>query len=318
VRQLAATIAVLLCVALPARAQDPGPAAFDKPQPVVIEGYGGHAMEPFLSRDGTMLFFNNLNEPSVNTDIHYAVRTGTLAFRYKGLVGGVNTEKNLEGVPSLDRSGTFYFISPRAYGMHSTTIFTGKFREGSVTDVKQVQGDLSPGKLFWFNMDSEISADGNTLYSTDNRTLPFGKIPDRSDFFIARKTASGTFRRDEASAAIMKNVNAPGMMQYAASISGDELTLYFTRLDRRKLTTGIYVATRPRRDAAFGPPQRIESITGPLVEAPAVTPDGCGIYFHRKGADGIHRIWHVRKSGQACAPRGNRGKNGETEQEGYP
>jgi hypothetical protein len=28
-----------------------GPADFDKPQPITIEGYTDHAMEPFLSRE---------------------------------------------------------------------------------------------------------------------------------------------------------------------------------------------------------------------------------------------------------------------------
>ena len=126
-------IAVFLLIAAtpPAAAADKDAAAFDAPNIVTIRGYHDDVMEPFLSRDGAILFFNNLNEPSVNTDIHYAVRIDPLTFEYKGRVGHVNTSA-LEGVPTMDRSGTFYFISPRDYDKTRATIFTGQFRSGEV------------------------------------------------------------------------------------------------------------------------------------------------------------------------------------------
>src|SRR5271156_637330 len=41
---------------------------YDHPEPVVISGYQGNAMEPFISPDGHYLFFNNENDPKVNTN----------------------------------------------------------------------------------------------------------------------------------------------------------------------------------------------------------------------------------------------------------
>jgi hypothetical protein len=38
--------------------------AFHKPEDVAINGYQGDAMEPFLTRDGRYLLFNNRNESS--------------------------------------------------------------------------------------------------------------------------------------------------------------------------------------------------------------------------------------------------------------
>ena len=60
---LNAVVAVLwvLFGAIPATAADDSNAAFDTPRIVTIQGYGDDAMEPFLSRDGKLLFFNNLN-----------------------------------------------------------------------------------------------------------------------------------------------------------------------------------------------------------------------------------------------------------------
>lgn len=56
-------------VSCAAGAQTPPPDLFGDPQPVRLLGYVGDPMEPFLSRDGRWLLFNNLNEPSVDTNL---------------------------------------------------------------------------------------------------------------------------------------------------------------------------------------------------------------------------------------------------------
>ena len=78
-------------------------------------------------------------------------------------------------------------------------------------------------------MDVEITADGETLYSTDNHKPLFSREPDVSNLFVAHKATAGRFMRDGRSDDIMKNINEVGALQYAAGISADELTLYFTR-----------------------------------------------------------------------------------------
>ena len=287
------SIFIFLFMVVPVQAGDDRAAAFDTPQMVTIRGYQDDAMEPFLSRDGTLLFFNNLNEPSVNTDIHYAIKIDPITFEYKGRVGGVNTER-LEGVATMDRQANIYFISPRDYDKTGSTIFTGQFKNGQVTNVRHVPGDLSPSKLFWFNMDVEVSADGQTLYATDNHRSLFSNVPDVSNVFVAVKTGQGNFMRDPKSSKIMENINAPNQLQYGAGISADDLSLYFTRLDLHKPEIGIYVATRPSKGAPFQVPYRIEAIQG-FVEAPTVTPDNSAIYFHKK-VDGHFRIFLAKKS----------------------
>jgi hypothetical protein len=57
--------------------------SFGQPQKVNIICYADNVMEPFLSRDGTILFFNNLNNPSVNTNIFFASKITTLFFNIK-------------------------------------------------------------------------------------------------------------------------------------------------------------------------------------------------------------------------------------------
>jgi len=53
-------------------------------------------MEPFITRDGRYLLFNNSNDPSVDMNLHYAERIDDLTFAYRGEIAGVNTP-SLEG-----------------------------------------------------------------------------------------------------------------------------------------------------------------------------------------------------------------------------
>jgi hypothetical protein len=295
VKARAAALALLFLAAIPARADDaPSPAAaFDPPQYVTISGYKGDIMEPFLSRDGQTLFFNNLNDPSVNTDIFYATRVDTLHFAFQGPVDGVNTDRALEGVPSMDRAGNFYFISPREYNWTLSTVWTGPYDSGRVDGARLAEGDLSLGAAGWFVMDAEISADGYTLYATDNHRKRFGGgPPDTSLFFLADRIAPGRFRRSQATAFVMRLVNDPAALQYAAATSDDERTLYFTRYYGATDDMGIWVSTRAAKTDPWGAPERITAIKG-ASEAPTVTPDNCGIYFHRREIDGHFHLLYA-------------------------
>src|SRR5918911_4706579 len=63
---------------------------FRSPQRVVIRGYSGEAMEPFISRDGRYLFFNNRND-APDTNLHYAERMDDVTFDYRGELKGANS-----------------------------------------------------------------------------------------------------------------------------------------------------------------------------------------------------------------------------------
>jgi hypothetical protein len=260
---------------------------FANPQPVAIAGYQGHAMEPFISRDGRYLLFNNLNDPSENTDLHWAERITATSFRYGGKIEGVNTAA-LEGVPTLDRNGTLYFVSPRSYKETLSTIYRAKFDRGRASGVELVKG-LSLMKPGIVNFDVEISPDGQLLYGVDG-DLTGGPVPKTADLFVARRVGD-RFERLPDSARIMTNVNTSAL-EYAAAISSDGLELFFTRMTRalfwHKLT--IEHATRSSADEPFGPSRTIAG----FVEAPTVEGDGKGLYYHQK-VDGIHRIYRASR-----------------------
>lgn len=267
-------------------------ACFGPPQPVTIRGYDGHAMEPFISRDGRTLFFNSRNGPRDQTDIFRAERIDALTFAFRGPVSGANSAM-LDGVPTMARDGTFALISTRSVEARHATIWTGRWT-GDDVGALRLETVLSPGKLPLFNMDIEISADGQRLYFTDNKWSPFGP-PSTSDFHVAVR-AGGGWRRAPEFDFWFARVNGQRTLEYAAGISEDERELYFTRLTPRFLAAPhleIMVASRARVTEPFGAPARVAAISG-FVEGPTVAPDG-SLHYHAK-IGGHHSLFRVPRT----------------------
>ena len=272
--------------------QNPAPIpvlSFSQPRAVDILGYTGNAMEPFLSREGTILLFNNLNSAPENTNLHWATRITDSTFQYKGELKGINTP-TLEAVASLDSQGTLYFVSDRNYSTTLSSIYTSTLSQGTVTSILPVEG-LSKMLAGWVNFDAEVDAAGETLYSVDGRYDQNGG-PYEADIFIAVKVSAG-FQRLTNSAEIMKNINTAAL-EYAACISANGLEFYFTRLGTASGSVPeIFSASRKSQQEPFGVASKIVSITG-FVEAPTISSDGKIIYFH-KNHNGKFVINYVRK-----------------------
>ncbi|ANP45123.1 hypothetical protein [Candidatus Viadribacter manganicus] len=264
---------------------------FGPPQPVQIAGYSGHAMEPFISRDGETLFFNNRNGPSDQTDMFWASRIDDTHFRYRGPVAGANSAE-LDGVPSLARDGTFAYISPRIANGRAAAIWTGHWA-GAAVDSPVLNHALTPGRWPLFNMDAEISADGRRLYIADTRWA--APIPRASDLRLAVRTRDG-WRRAREFDFWFASINTSRALEYAPATSSNELELYFTRLTPHFLAPPaleIMVATRADVTSAFGVPARIAAIIG-FVEGPSVAPDGA-LYLHAK-IDEMHVLMHAART----------------------
>src|ERR1700737_4510562 len=140
------------------RAVSPGGsgADFSNPERVTIRGYDSDAMEPFITRDGRYLLFNDSNAPGRDTNLHYAERIDDVTFEYRGQIGGINSAA-LDGVATVDASNTIYFVSTRSYGQTLSTIYRGTFQAGAVRDVALVSGISKniPGAV---SFDVEVSA----------------------------------------------------------------------------------------------------------------------------------------------------------------
>jgi hypothetical protein len=250
-------------------------------------------MEPFISRDGHYLFFNNLNEPKVNTNLHWAERIDDLHFKYRGEIQGVNTPA-LEGVASMDLQGNFYFVSNRSYDKTASTLYHAKFADGALTSVELVPG-VSLAKPGIVNFDAEISADGNTLYFVESEFSIFGQ-PKSAHILFARRNGN-FFVRDDASAVIMKNINSEGL-NYAPATSASELEIFFTRADAHGPVN--YIAKRVNKSLPFEAPLRIAAITG-FAEGPTLSPDELSLYYHVK-ENGRFVIYRVTRPHQLKPP----------------
>lgn len=264
--------------------------ALHTPEDVAITGYNGDVMEPFLTRDGGYLLFNNRNESPENTNLHWAKRVDDLTFSYLGEIPGVNTEA-LEAVPSMDREGNLYFVSTRSYEQSRSTIYRTKFVNGTASTPELVEG-VSRRKPGWVNFDAEISADGKTLYFVDGY---FGSShqPQSSILAAAVRTGNG-FQRLPEQAQLFSNVNRD-WLQYAPNVSADELELFLTRVKRIEPSAepAIFRCSRRRVGDPFSVPQRISAIQG-FAEASTLSPDGRSLYYHAR-VNGRFRLRRVRR-----------------------
>lgn len=272
---------------------------YGSPESVRIDGYGDDCMEPFVTSDGSYLFFNDSNSAEVQTHIHIARRSGKLSYKHLGMVPGtVSPSKDM--APCVDASGNFYFTTLRSFSKDGHSLYVGKLAGEAVSDVKVVPGDISPGRPGWINMDCDISSDGKTLYISRARFAPGAPAPHESDLVIAREV-SGKFELDRLSDVVLKNVNTAAL-EYAPAISNNGLELFFTRAGELMVAgknTGaslrIMVARRNSAKDPFGKPEVIKSIEG-FVEAPTLTGDLSELFFHKKDSNGRLSIYRaVRK-----------------------
>ena len=280
---------------------------FGNPQEVQIIGYDGDAMEPFITRDGQHLLFNSSNEPGVDTDLYYAEKIEDNVFQFMGEIRGANATDILDATPSMDREGNFYFVSVRSYLSDYQSLYRGIFRDGTVTDVEAIPGNLSLGTLGWINMDVEVTPDGETLYfaSADFSERPEGMPPRSSDIRMAQRK-DGQFVVTENSDFILQNINTPEGLEYGVSIPGDGLEIFFTRtsLGPCGYQMRICRAVRDSDSETFGRPETIYAVLGgdacAFAEAPSVTSDGRVLYYTaRQGSR--YRICMVSREEEASA-----------------
>ena len=270
------------CVSIRGASDSPATDAFVASECVEILGYDGDAMEPFIEPTHGDLLFNNRNSPPEKTDLHWARRIDDGRFQYVGPIAGANSTA-LDGVPSIDGSGGIYWVSTRSYEQTLSTLYSGRWSDGVVTQIALVRG-VSSQRPGFVNFDAEISRDGDSLYYVEGH-FSGGAVPDSADIEIAHRSGDG-FVRDAASDAMLASVNTAAL-EYAPAISADRRELFFTRLDLHAHTIAIYRATRSGAGQPFGTAERVAAANG-FVEAPALSPDGRVLYFHRLDSGRYH------------------------------
>ncbi len=291
-RLISISIALLVCLMVTlvsvakAKAEQDYPSKL--PTPVTLQGYEGDAMEPFLTRDGKYLFFNNRNGPKDQTDLHWAQRIDDLTFRYRGRIEGANSAQ-LDGVPTMSIAGRFCHISTRAYRQTLATVFCGTWQGGRLSAPK-LQINASPhipGELIF---DAEIAASGDILIVAQGR-FRGGGLPQNADLRQARWDGA-EFILTPGDNQLFAKLNTKAL-EYAPALSSNGLTLTFTRLEGGGVfaRAGLWLAKRRTATEPFGLPVRINAVQE-FAEGPTFSPDGAMIYYHRR-IGGRYSIWRL-------------------------
>lgn len=270
--------------------------SYDAAIDVTINGLSFDAMEPFISPNGNILFFNSLND-GLETKLYYAIKVNDSTFTYVGELSGANqtTSPQLDAVADMDVHGNFYWTSTRDYPAELNNLFHGVFDAGTISDIGRVQGDFNKNIPGWLVMDHGISLDGQFLYFNNARfddTTCQG--PCETTLGIAEKVNATTYNTISNSADILQNINDPNYIYYAPCISSDQLELYYTRYKKEEITVNttfeMCVAVRDDVGAEFSIPKVLFSETiANLVEAPTLTVDKNIMYYHQKTSDS-HKI----------------------------
>lgn len=289
-------------------------AEFSDPVAVTIVDYEGDAMEPFISRDGQILFFNNLNSATLingminDTNLHYATRISYNRFQYMGELAGANIDElndpessvnELEGVATMDLDGKFYFVRTIDYLNESSSdylrsIFRADYSDGELTNLESLPNlrhgrDSNQAISGELNFDVEIDAAGEFLYFVQG-TFSGSSVPDSADIGVAMINGN-TVEIVENSEVLFAAINTPAL-EYAASISTGGLEIFFTRAVESGVSYefGIYRATRSIQSSPWQNVERLTNLVGDLIEGPSISFDGNYLYFHQRIA-GVFTVY---------------------------
>ncbi len=277
------TTAALLPVSVAQASYGP----FANPQPVQINGYPGSAEEPFITPDGRYLLFNS-SEEEPDFTLQYATSVNPQTFDYQGEILGeaVNEPGSLSGTPTLDDDGNLDFVSTRSYYETLSTIYTGRFFAGSVTDVHLVPG-VSGSRIGEIDFDVGASPDGSSLYVAVGQ-FGGGGPPSEASIVLYERGEGGSFSIAPDSAELLKAVNETAKLNYGAAISPDGLELFYTAATPALgIAPSVYRATRASTGEPFGGVEKISAITG-FAEAPSLSTDGTTLYYHEKTGSEVH------------------------------
>lgn len=256
-------------------------------QKILITGYSSDAMEPFITKNGNYLFFNNLQ--GVNgKELYYAERVDDTTFEFKGEIQGVNSTE-VDGNPTMDGQNNFYFISTRDLDTGIKTIYGGIFNNGTVTDLHQINGTINIPTPFWINMGVEISKNGNTLFASNAKFNVGENFPNKGNIRFAIKSGD-EFNIPTNETDILATINTDAAIEYAGELSADELELFYSQVTLSSPPVfKLYYAKREQTNGVFGNPI---SITAPFkgnpnafVEGPSLSNDGKRLYYHKLDND---------------------------------
>ncbi|MFT4601397.1 MAG: hypothetical protein ACI857_001577 [Arenicella sp.] len=266
---------------------------------VTINGLSFDAMEPFISLDENIMFFNSLNSTDT-TNLYYATRINDSIFNYVGpVLGIIDTAANhLDAVASIDISNNFYWTSLHDFPLVPETLLRGVYSGGSITDTSKVYGNFNVYLPGWLIMDAAINYDGNILSYTNAffDSCMFG-APCIATIGLANKVNDSLFNKLPNTDALFTYINDTNYICYAPQLTLDGLEMYYTRLLKNTVNTEICVSVRDTPTDTFSSPMVIHSNLNFTPEAATPTSDKQKIYYHQRNSLSVFELYLRYRTG---------------------
>ncbi|MER2566363.1 MAG: hypothetical protein ABTQ32_36915 [Myxococcaceae bacterium] len=253
---------------------------------LTITGNPGSAMEPRLSPDERFLFWNDKPASDDAMQLHVATRVDAGVYSYVGPLEGANVDGFLDGVPAIDSSNRFFFVSLRTYGQNMRTIYSARFDPSGprLTDVTPIDDAISEKKAGVVDIDIDVSNDGTVLIVSRAEFAPGSTGPSKSRLEIFGVDAGVPFVSPALAAWPSRINESTTCRQYAAHLSSDGLELFSTVLPLGAVEPADFRLAVSRRSSVtepFGPGATLDSISGLLLEGPNLSLDGKRLTYHR-------------------------------------
>lgn len=259
--------------------------------PVNINGLDFDAMEPSISADGNILFFNSKND-GITTSLYYAIKVNDTVFKYIGSLASANQIETprLDAVASSDSANHFFWVSTRDYPAQFDNYFHGTFNGTDIINIGRLHGTFYIYIPGWLIMDAAINYDGTFLYFCNAYFNNCGASPCKAELGLAQRQNDSTFNKLSNSDSILQNINDTNYIVYAPNVTKDGRELYYTRILKSNPTqTEICVSVRAAITEIFSLPFIIYASAN-ISEAPAITTDKLEMYYHKK-VNGVYKIF---------------------------
>jgi hypothetical protein len=245
----------------------------------------GSDRNPWVSDDGLRIYFSRELGGPATSDIYLASRRSTAdPFGEPAPVASLNSTER-EGRVSLTPDELTLVLSTNRTGhldIHMNT--RGSDAPFGAPDPTFMANVNSVGTL---RADPFLTADRLRLYLAADSPLS-GKL----QLLVAARASSGA---DFAVPVLVPGIDDSGMNQSDPTLSRDELVLVYSAFPVVAGDADLWFATRPTATAAFGAPARLPTVNTAADEFdPALSADGCDLYFASTRNGGKFHIFHAQ------------------------
>lgn len=254
---------------------------FTSSHEIALLDYAGDAMEPGISSDGQLLFFNSNGG---DKNLFVAKRNDDFSYNSVRKLSEINSSSVDSSPEVVDES--LFFTSLVNYPGNSKTLFIGEINGDKIQNVKPLKGNLYTGNLQETSLDPDVTANQEILFFVQGR-FGGGSMPKAMDIQLAYHISGESYVVPNNSSEILKNINTDNL-EYAPAISKDGRELFFTRATKSAsgniVKVEIMQATRERLSQSFGQ-SKVVSVADGFVEGPSLSADGKFLYYHKKVGD---------------------------------